>query len=313
MSRTLAVGTYSEEADAALSETFDPVRLAAIADLASLDETTRAGIEAVAYKGGGKPFGPAEMDLLPKLGLIANFGVGYDAIDTGAAQERGIAVTNTPDVLNDDVADFAIALWLMQRRSTDMAGRWLRDGRWASEGPPPLAHTASGGRAGVLGLGRIGHEIADRLAAFKMDVHYYARSEKETPGWTFHADPVDLAASVDVLFVALKGGPETAGFVTREMIEAVGPGGCLVNIARGNTVDEEALIAALQDGRLGGAGLDVFVGEPEVDPRLLALPNAVLQPHHATSTHECRAAMGRVQRDNIRAFLDGRPLPTRVA
>jgi lactate dehydrogenase-like 2-hydroxyacid dehydrogenase len=188
----------------------------------------------------------------------------------------------------------------------------VRSGAWAGGEEFPLNRKVSGRRAGIMGLGRIGRDIADRLAAFKMEMHYHSRSEKETPGWRYHADPVDLAASVDYLVVALVGGPETENYVSREVIEALGPDGVLINISRGSTVDEGALLDALEAGRLGGAGLDVFRDEPRVDPRFHALENVVLQPHQGSGTQETRAAMGKLQRDNIAAFLDGRDVLTPV-
>ena len=166
--------------------------------------------------------------------------------------------------------------------------------------------------AGIVGLGRIGREIADRLAAFKMGIHYFARSEKQTPGWTYHADPVSLARAVDFLIVSIVGGEQTRGFVSRDAIEALGPRGVLVNVSRGTTVDEEALIEALEDGRIAGAALDVFLNEPDIDPRLLALDSVVVQPHQGSGTMETRLAMCRLQCDNIAAHLAGEALLTAV-
>ncbi|QFU07251.1 Glyoxylate/hydroxypyruvate reductase B [Rhodobacteraceae bacterium THAF1] len=253
----------------------------------------------------------ATMDAFPNLGIIANCMVGYDSIDVKAARERGIAVTNTPDVLNDDVADLAVALLFAQARGMVQADAHVRTGAWATEFFP-LNRKVSGGTVGILGLGRIGQEIADRLAAFKMDIHYWSRSEKETPGWTYHADPVSLAHAVDFLIVACVGGPETRDIVSSEVIEALGKDGVIVNISRGSTIDEAALLDALENGRLAGAGLDVFENEPAPNPRFTKLDNVVLQPHQASATHATRAAMGQLQRDNIAAFLKGEPLLTQV-
>jgi len=161
-------------------------------------------------------------------------------------------------------------------------------------------------------MGRIGRDIADRLAAFKCDIHYHARSEKQTPGWTYHADPVALAQSVDFLFVALVGGAATEKYVSKEVIAALGDKGVIINISRGSTIDEEAMLDALESGALAGAGLDVFVGEPKVNPRFLKLDNVVLQPHQGSATHETRAAMAKLQRDNVAAHLAGRDLLTAV-
>ena len=311
MTTTLVIGPYTDTDTAAAKQAFAPVILDRISELAGLDETTRSAITALAYKG-HTAVGPAEMDLLPKLGLIANYGVGYDAIDIPAATERGIRVTNTPDVLNDDVADLAVGMLLMQMREMEQASNWARSGNWKTRGEYRLAHRMTGGRAGIVGLGRIGREIADRLAAFKMDIHYYARSEKQTPGWTFHADPVSLAHAVDFLVIAIVGGPDTEKFVSKEVIDALGPRGVVVNISRGTTVDEAALLDALEQGRIAGTGLDVFLGEPDIDPRFYELSNVVIQPHHGSGTVETRAAMGQLQRDNIAAFHAGQPLLTAV-
>ena len=161
-------------------------------------------------------------------------------------------------------------------------------------------------------MGRIGRDIADRLAAFKMDIHYHARSEKDTPGWTYHADPVELAKAVDFMFVALVGGPATEKYVSADVIAALGPKGVIVNISRGSVIDEEALLDALESGAIAGAGLDVFVGEPQVNPRFLTLENVVLQPHQGSGTVQTRAAMAQLQRDNVAAQLKGAALLTPV-
>ncbi|RVT86624.1 2-hydroxyacid dehydrogenase [Rhodobacteraceae bacterium CCMM004] len=306
----LAIGTYNDWDIEPMRADHDLEALAGTDDLLALPEARRAQIRAVAFKGHA-PFGAAHMDALPNLGLIANYGVGYDAIDVAAAQARGIAVTNTPDVLNDDVADLAVAMLIAQSRQMVQGDAHVRSGAW-SERPLPLNRKVSGGRAGILGLGRIGRDIADRLAAFKMDIHYWSRSEKETPGWTHHPDPVALAEAVDYLIVALVGGAETEGMVDARVIDALGPDGLLVNISRGSTVDEGALIEALATGRLRGAALDVFRSEPDLDRRFLALDNVLLQPHQGSGTVETRRAMGQLQRDNVAAFFAGRDLPTSV-
>ena len=311
MTATLVIGPYSDTDTTALKADFSPVILDSAADLSTLDDATRNAVTALAYKG-HHAFGAAEMDQMPNLKIIANYGVGYDAIDVAAADARGIKVTNTPDVLNDDVADLAVAMLLMQVREMEQASNWARSGNWKSKGEYRLNRKLSGGRAGIVGLGRIGHEIADRLAAFKMDIHYYARSEKKTPGWTYHADPVSLAEAVDYLVIAIVGGPDTEKFVSKQVIDALGPRGVVVNISRGTTVDEAALLDALEAGRIAGAGLDVFLGEPDIDPRFYALDNVVIQPHQGSGTVETRAAMGQLQRDNIAAFHTGQPLLTAV-
>lgn len=311
MTQTLAIGAYSDADKEALIADFDPIFLTGPDAMTDLDDGARGAIKALAYKG-HSPFGAKQMDQLPQLGVIANYGVGYDAIDVQAATARGIAVTNTPDVLNDDVADIAVGMLLMQGRRMVQASAWARSGDWAKYGEFPLNRKVTGGKAGILGLGRIGMEIANRLAAFKMDIHYWSRREKDAPGYTYHASPVDLAAAVDYLVVALVGGDDTANMVSADVINALGPGGVLINISRGSTVDEPALLDALEAGRLGGAGLDVFYNEPQVDPRFYDLDTVVIQPHQGSGTVQTRAAMGQLQRDNMAAFLAGTPLLTPV-
>ena len=304
----LVMGNYPDFDEAGLESAFTLHRTHP--DRMEPDEA--ALIRALAFKWPG-PMNGALMDKLPNLELIANFGVGYDAIDVAAASERGIKVTNTPDVLTDDVADLAVAMLLGITRQIVQADAWVRSGDWAAKGDYPLLRKASGKRAGIVGLGRIGRAIADRLAAFHMPISYSSRSEKDTPeDWTHYTAPAAMAAEVDYLVIALAGGPDTAGMVSREVIEALGPSGTLVNISRGSTVDEEAMIEALQSGRLGAAALDVFATEPDPDPRFRDLNNVLLQPHQASATIETRQAMGQLQRDNISAFFDGKPLLTPV-
>ena len=311
MPAVLAIGTYHANDVEALAQEFDAPFAHSPDEIAAMDAGARAEVSCVAFKGHFR-FSGDVMDLMPNLRLIANFGVGYDTIDVAAATARGIKVTNTPDVLNDDVADLAVGMLFAQCRQFEQASRWARSGEWAEKGENPLNRKMSGGVAGIVGLGRIGREIADRLAAFKMDIHYCARSEKETPGWTYHSDPVSLAGAVDFLVVALVGGAATEGYVSKAVIEALGPRGVIVNISRGTTIDEAAMLDALESGAIAGAALDVFLNEPHIDPRFYDLPNVVIQPHQGSGTVETRAAMGQLQRDNISALLAGRALLTPV-
>jgi lactate dehydrogenase-like 2-hydroxyacid dehydrogenase len=311
LTATLCIGPYPDTERAALQADFAPLFARSLAEALALPAEVRARVAALAYRS-GQALDGAAMAAFPALRLVANYGVGYDAIDVAAARARGIAVTNTPDVLSDDVADLAVALLLMQGRRLVQGDALVRSGRWAAGEGFALNRKISGGRAGILGLGRIGREIANRLAAFRMDIHYWSRHEKDTPGWTWHADPVSLAGAVDYLIVALVGGKETAGMVSAEVLEALGPRGILINIARGSVVDEPALLDALEQGRIAGAGLDVFWNEPQVNPRFLALDTVVLQPHQGSGTVETRAAMAALQRGNIAALHAGRPLPTPV-
>jgi lactate dehydrogenase-like 2-hydroxyacid dehydrogenase len=249
---------------------------------------------------------------LPRLEIIACFGVGTDGIDLAAARERGIAVSNTPGVMADDVADLAIGLMLASARQILAADRFVREGRW-TKAPIGLGRQVTGKRLGVLGLGAIGRAIADRAAAFKMTVRYCGPRRKLDAPYEFVADPVALARASDVLMVACKGGRETRHLVSTAVIEALGPAGTLVNVARGSVIDEAALIAALRDRRLGFAALDVFESEPDVAPELLALANVIVQPHHGAATVETREGIGRLVIENLVAKLDGRPLKTPVA
>ena len=310
MSAILGLGRYPEAERAAL-EALGARMVADLDALRGLDAAARAGVRALAFRGHA-PFGAAEMALLPRLGLIANYGVGHDAIDIAAAEAAGIRVSSTPDVLTDDVADLAVGMLLMPQRRMLAGDAHVRSGRWEAGQGFGLSRELSGRRVGILGLGRIGRAVAERLAAFGCEIHYVSRSEKPTPGWRYHADAVALAAAVDHLVVTLVGGPATEGAVSARVIAALGPEGVLVNVSRGAVVDEDALLDALEAGRLGGAGLDVFRDEPRVNPRFAALEQVVLQPHQGSATRETRAAMARLQRDNIAAFLEGRPLPTPV-
>lgn len=311
MTQILALGGFSDVDLTALTNDMGAAHIASVDEISTLSEAQRADIRALAYAG-HTPLGAVEMDLLPNLGVISNFGVGYDAIDVNAATARNIKVTNTPDVLNDDVADLAVAMLLAQGREMVQSSEWVTSGNWGEQGNFRLARKISGGTAGIVGLGRIGRAIADRLAAFNMDIHYSSRREKDTPGWTYHSDPVSLARAVDYLIIALVGGPDTEKTVSKEVLDALGPRGIVINISRGSTIDEAALLDALENKTIAGAGLDVFLNEPKIDPRFLALDNVVLQPHQGSATVETRLAMGQLQRDNITAFLNGDDLLTPV-
>ncbi|RMF95284.1 MAG: 2-hydroxyacid dehydrogenase [Gammaproteobacteria bacterium] len=259
-------------------------------------------------------FAGASADLLgrfPALELVANFGVGYDSVDTDYCRAHGITVTNTPDVLNDDVADLAIGLLLAVSRRICEADRYVRAGRWTS-GHFPLATRLSGKRLGILGLGRIGEAVARRAAAFDITVAYHNRRQRADLDYAWYPSPVELAAAVDMLIVLVPRTPATIGMVDAAVLEALGPRGILVNIARGGIVDETALLAALADGAIGGAGLDVFADEPNVPPEFFQYDNVVLTPHVGSATQETREAMAAVVLQNIVAFFRGEPLPNPV-
>lgn len=255
----------------------------------------------------------ALIEKLPRLEVISVYGVGYDAVDLDACRKRGVRVTNTPDVLTNDVADLGIAMMLVQSRGMIGAERWVRDGSWMANGLYPLKRRVWGRRAGVLGLGRIGFEVAKRLKGFDMEIAYSDVAAKPyAQGMTFIADPVELARHSDFLFVTLAASAATRHIVSKAVIEALGPEGMLINISRASNIDEDALLEALESGALGSAALDVFEKEPDLDPRFLALDNVLVQPHHASGTIETRKAMGKLVRDNLAAHFAGTPLLTPV-
>lgn len=254
----------------------------------------------------------AVMERLPALEIVVCQGVGYDAIDIGYAAERGVKVTNTPGVLNDAVANLTLGLMLSLCRRLPQCDRYLREGRWKAEGSHPLTAELTGAKVGILGLGRIGKEIARRCEAFKMEVAYHGRHEQADQPYRYYADLVEMAAAVDWLVVIAPGSPETTRIVNRAVMEALGPEGSLVNVARGTLVDEPVLVELLQAGKLGGAALDVFEDEPNVPEPLLAMENVVLLPHCGSATHKTRRAMGDLVLDNLAAHLAGRPLLTPV-
>ena len=251
------------------------------------------------------------MDALPKLEIVSNFGVGVDAINLDDAKKRGIIVTNTPDVLNDCVADTALALVLMALRKFPQSEVYLRQGLWATKGAYPLTTSAGGKTLGILGLGRIGEAIAKRALACGMKIRYHNRRKKEVP-YPYDPDPVTLAKNCDVLMVVTPGGPETQGMINAKVLDALGPQGYLVKIARGSVVDEPVLLRYLQEKRIAGAGLDVFADEPRVPPAFFTLDNAVLLPHVGSATVETRKAMGDLQIENLRRHFSGQPVLTRV-
>ena len=250
------------------------------------------------------------IEACPNLEIISVYGVGFDAVDLDACRERNVRVTDTPDVLTRDVADLGVAMLLCQARGMIGAEAWVRSGDWARKGLYPLKSRVHGAKVGVLGLGRIGVEVARRLAGFDMEIAYCDLAPKGcAPDWTFMADPVDLAHHVDYLFVTLAASEETRHIVDREVIEALGPEGMVINISRASNIDEAALLDALENGMLGSAALDVFEGEPDLNPRFLKLNNVLLQPHHASGTVETRKAMDKLVRDNLAAHFAGQPLP----
>jgi len=261
-------------------------------------------------------FGPAGadgklMDALPKLEIISHFGVGVDSIDLAAAKKRGVIVTNTPDVLNDCVADTAMSLILNVMREFPQSEAYMRSGYWAARGAYPLTTGLGGKTLGILGLGRIGEAIAKRAQAFGMKIRYHNRTKKKVP-FAYDPDPVTLAKNCAVLLVATPGGKATEKLVGAKVLDAIGPKGYVVNISRGSVIDEAILLQYLKEKRIAGAGLDVFESEPNANPELFALQNAVIYPHVGSATQETRFAMGMLQVDNLRAHFGGKPVLTRV-
>jgi len=249
---------------------------------------------------------------LPKLEIIATMSVGTDHIDLAAARARGIRVTNAPDVLTDCVADTGMALVLATARRLVVADRYVRSGAWVIGGFP-LAAKVGGATMGIVGLGRIGKAVAKRAAGFDMRIVYHGRTRQSGVAYPFFDDLKAMARETDYLVLTCPGGAATRHLINAAVIDALGPEGVLINIARGSVVDEKALVRALATKRLGGAGLDVYADEPRVPAPLLAMENVVLLPHLASATHATRAAMGQLMVDNLAAHFAGEPPLTPVA
>ena len=308
----LQIGPYPEWDQTPLDAAFDVKRLFEASDAPGFLAEHGPNVRAIATRG-ELGADKALIDACPALEVISVYGVGYDAVDLEACRARGIRVTNTPDVLTKDVADLGVAMMLCQSRGMIGAETWVRDHSWSNDGLYPLKRRVFGRKAGILGLGRIGFEVGRRLAGFDMDIAYSDVAAKDyAPDWAFLADPLALAEHSDFLFVTLAASSETRHIVGKGLINAVGPEGMIINISRAANIDENALIDALQTRALGSAALDVFEGEPDLDPRFLALDNVLLQPHHASGTIETRKAMGQLVRDNLSAHFAGTDLPTPV-
>ena len=261
--------------------------------------------------GGESKIDAGYMALFPALQMISVCGVGYDGIDVAAAKKRGIMVTHTPDVLNDDVADLALGLLLAVARKIPAADRFTRNADWL-DGPFQLTRKLTGAKLGMVGMGRIGQAIAKRAAAFDMDIAYTSRNPRTDVSYRYVATPTALAAEVDFLVIITPGGAGTKNLINADVLKALGPQGFLVNVARGSVVDQAALIEALQKKMIAGAGLDVFVDEPNVPAELRKLDNVVLTPHIASGTVETRKAMSALALANLDAFTEGQPVLTPV-
>jgi hydroxypyruvate reductase len=292
-----------------LQNEFNAVKLWEATDRAATLKAA-AHIRGLAHFGHSK-VDAALMDALPKLEIISNFGVGVDQIDLAAAKKRNIIVTNTPDVLNDCVADCALALTLNTLRQFPQSEAYLRAGYWPTRGPFPLTTSLGGKTMGILGLGRIGEAIAKRALGFGMKIRYHNRTKKNV-SYPYDADVVALAKNSDVLMVITPGGAATNRMVNAKVLDALGPQGFLVNVARGSVVDEPVLLKYLQERRIAGAGLDVFEHEPKVPAEFYALDNCVLFPHVASATVETRKAMGDLQVENLHLHLAGKPVRTPI-
>ena len=296
-----------DRCERALAERFTVHKLHTAEDKDALLREVGSRVRAVA----GGNVDAALMDRLPGLEIIANFGVGYDSIDTRAARERNIRVTNTPNVLNDAVAELTIGLMIALARRIPQADRFVRDGKWAKVGYR-LQTELNGKTVGILGLGRIGKEIATRCQAMRMRVVYHGRRRQSDEPYVYYDDLTAMARDCDWLVLIAPGGKGTEKIVSREVLEALGPEGYLVNVARGTLVDEAAMLELLKSWKLGGAALDVFENEPAMDSGFWELDNVVLSPHQGSATHQTRDKMGDLVVANLVAHFDGEPLLSAV-
>ena len=307
----LQMGPMMAHLEAALEAAYRVHRYWRADDRAALLAGIGGRVRAVAT-GGDEGCPRAVIEVLARLELIASFGVGYDAVDVAACRERGVRLTNTPEVLNDAVAELALGLMIALCRRIPRADAHVRRGKWP-EGGYQLTGELTGARVGILGLGRIGKEIARRCQAFRMRVAYHGRREQPHQPYQYYGDLALMARDADWLVVIAPGSAETRGMVSRKVLEALGPRGCLVSMARGSLVDEAAMVEMLQSGALGGAALDVFADEPRAPEALFGLDNVVLSPHQASATVKTRTAMGDLVVANLAAHFSGAPLLTPVA
>jgi len=292
-----------------LEEKFEVHDYKAAADRAALLAEVGPKIRAIAGSGVNAEL----LSALPNLGIVASFGVGYDTVDIAAAKARKIPVTNTPDVLDDAVAELTVGLMLALSRRIVAADRYVRAGNWTAKGNYPFTTELTGRTLGIAGLGRIGKEVARRAQGLKMRVVYFGRHRQPKEPFVYYDDLTEMARDSDWLLMMTPGGKATEGIVDRKVLEALGPEGILVNMSRGSVVDQDVLVEMLVAGKLGGAALDVFANEPDVPEALFGLDNVVLSPHHASGTYETRKAMGDLLIANIEAFLAGDPLLSAVA
>lgn len=308
--QVVQIASLGSEVDTALARRFSVLPLWDEPDpLARIGEAASATVLVTSVRKGLRR---AWMDELPGLAAVCSWGVGYETLDVAAARERGIVLSNTPHVLDDCVADLAWALMFSAARRTHVGDRYVKTGNWTTIGAFPLSTRVSGKRMGVVGLGRIGMAIARRGAGFDMEVRYHNRSERPDAPYEYEASLVELARWADFLVLACPGGPQTRHIVNRDVLQALGPKGILVNIARGSVVDEAALVEALQRGELGGAGLDVFADEPNAPSAMFGMDNVSLMPHVGSATFETRADMARLVMENVASFLESGCLATPI-
>jgi len=308
----LLIGSATPRMMEAFAADFEIHELDKIDGLVNFLTANGSKIEAIATNGHAG-VSKQIMDGTPNLRVISCYGVGYDAIDVLAAKAKGVIVTHTPNVLNNDVANTAIMLMLAVSRRLLRDDQWVRSGNWKAKGNAPLTTSIEGKRVGIVGLGRIGETIARKLEAFSCDIVYHTRNQKPESPYRYYADLVEMAKDVDYLVVITPGGASTNKLVNRDVMNALGPQGTLINVARGTVVDEAEMVKALREGRLGNAGLDVFEAEPQVPEALFEMENVVLTPHVASATVETRQAMGDLTVENlVRFFKEGKvtsPVP----
>ncbi len=305
----LMMGPMMPHVEAALDEAYIVHRIFQADDADAMLAEAGPRIRGVATDG-GKGASDDVMGRLPALEVVSCYGVGTDAIDLDHARGRGVTVTNTPDVLNDDVANMAVAFVLATSRTLVANDMFVRQGKWLG-GNPPLARAIRGRKVGILGLGRIGKDIAEKLGVFGCEIAYNGRSKQDV-AFEYFDDLTEMASAVDFLIAICPGGPSTNGIVNAAVLEALGPEGTFINVARGSVHDEAALVAALESGKLGFAGLDVFEAEPKVPEALLKMDNVILQPHQGSGTVETRRAMGDLVIENLRLHFAGSPVKTPV-
>lgn len=309
----LMMPRLADDAIASLSQHYTVIGPVDGDDAAGVPAEAKEARALVTY--GGRRTSAELMDALPKLELIACYGTGVEGVDAAAAKARGIRFCNAADANARSVAEFAMGLMLCSMRGIGRGERFVRDGLWSRRGSEPVANTPdlAARKIGIYGLGAIGSRIASRAAAFEMEVGYHSRSPKPELPYQFHDSLLGLATWADVLMIAVRASAETRNAVDDAVLTALGPEGHVVNISRGLVIDEEALCAALEQKRIGGAALDVFAGEPHVPERLRKLDNAVLTPHIAANSQDAKKAQLRTLLANLEAFFAGRPMPAAVA